>query len=76
MTRIKVKYFVVYKSGSSDKFAKDLQDGVDNWLEENKNFHIVDVKVCPLSKYDAVNTITYYESVKRNLMIEKEYKNS
>ena len=65
MTRVKIKYIFAY-----DDF---IQEKTDNWLEENKNFHVVDVKVSGMGSNTSklASVITYYESTKRDLMIEK-----
>ena len=73
MSRIKIKYLIVWRGSTSAQLEIDLQKRTDEWLDENKNFNIIDVKISSLNDC-LISVITYYESTKRDLILEKEIK--
>ena len=70
---MKIKYLIVWRGSTSAQLEIDLQKRTDEWLDENKNFNIIDVKISSLNDC-LISVITYYESTKRDLILEKEIK--
>ena len=75
MSRVKIKYFTYKMGGNSPhtfiSLREDMQEEIDEWLDINKSFHIIDVSVTDLGDTGILQIVKYYESSKRNLMLER-----
>jgi hypothetical protein len=72
-SRIKIKVLGCSSNGYIYETTSSLQKDVDKWLESNPHFHIIDASTS-LNNDMAIMTIKYYESIKRDLLLEKEIK--
>lgn len=73
MSRIKLKIFSAWDSSPFSR-ARSLQKSVDAWTDDNPNFQILDSDITMGGENEVMMTIKYYESIKRDLLLEKEIK--
>ena len=73
MSRIKLKIFSAWDTSPNGR-ARSLQKSVDAWTDDNPNFQILDSDISMGGENEVMMTIKYYESIKRDLLLEKEIK--
>ena len=73
MSRVKLKIFGTY-SESLSNIVESLQTRVNKWEESNPKYQILDSDIT-MSEHKVIMIVKYYESIKRDLLLEKEIEN-
>ena len=73
MSRVKLKIFGTYAESLSNT-VEILQTKVNKWEESNPKYQILDSDIT-MSEHKVIMIVKYYESIKRDLLLEKEIEN-